>query len=72
MKTLDELEREAYIKGDVELANLYAELIDSVDEIETLEGWDGLKTDDFEDKIEYWRHRALIAEKQIKHMLNES
>lgn len=29
MKTYAELEREAYINGNVELAKLYAELIDS-------------------------------------------
>jgi hypothetical protein len=37
MKTIEELEREAYIKGDVETAKLYAQIIDLHREIYDLE-----------------------------------
>lgn len=42
MKTYEELEREAYITGNTELANLYAEVEDCEREIEYLEDrrWD--------------------------------
>lgn len=37
MKTYEELEREAYITGNTELAKVYAELVDVEHELDALE-----------------------------------
>jgi hypothetical protein len=46
MKTIEELEREAYIKGDVEKAKLYAQVVDLQREVYMLE--DELEDLDYE------------------------
>jgi hypothetical protein len=40
MRKYEELEREAYINGDVELAKLYAELIDAKRNSLDIDGWE--------------------------------
>jgi hypothetical protein len=85
MKTFSDLEREAYIRGDVIIADIYGllienedacgELADTYDKVRDLE-WDvDYLTEvkrELEDDIEYWRQRAVKAEGELeeaKHVL---
>ena len=63
MKTLEDLEREAYITGDVELADLYAQLIDAQEELSNFE--DNYEKDSLLADIDYWEERAIEAEKLV-------
>lgn len=79
MKTYDELELEAYIRGDTSIAGLYArlsqnedmdgELADTYDRIRDLE-WDvdylSKTNEDLEDDVEHWRKRAIKAEGELE------
>lgn len=79
MKTYEELEREAYIRGDTKLADLYdivncsedavGELADGYDTIRDLE-WDVEylqgQIKDLEDDVEYYRQKAVLAEGKLE------
>lgn len=79
MKTFDDLELEAYIRGDIVTAKIYGllienedargELADTYDRVHDLE-WDidYLKevNRELEDDIEYWRKRAIEAEGKLE------
>lgn len=79
MKTYDDLEREAYMRGDVAIADVYAklsvcdgadgELADTYDKVRDLE-WDvDYLTEvnrELVDDIEYWRQRAIKAEGKLE------
>lgn len=84
MKTYEELEREAYIRGDIKLADLYgkiAQIEHDEYEIEYLKDEiNQLKFDlavqlELEDDVKYWRERAIYAEgklEEIKYRLKEA
>ncbi len=79
MKTFDDLEREAYIRGDIITAGIYGllienedtrgELADIHDRVRDLE-WDvDYLTEvnrELEDDVEYWRQRAIKAEGKLE------
>ena len=65
MKTYEELEREAYINGYMNLAKSYAEICSLEDdyfEIDDLQD----RIRDLENDIEYWRERAIRAEAALE------
>lgn len=65
MKTYEELEREAYINGYMRLANSYATIIDTQEELSMIDGIDYDQSDEVDELIEdveYWRKRAIEAE----------
>ncbi len=79
MKTYDDLEREAYIHGDVIISELYGKLDDaefSYDELDRME--EGIRdlqydvdylssqVEELENDIEYWRKRAIEAEGKLE------
>lgn len=79
MQTFDDLEREAYIRGDTILADLYGQLSEVEyadgeierlhDKINNLE-WDveylSRTNENLEDDIEHWRKRAIKAEGKLE------
>ena len=65
MKTYEELEREAYIRGDVDLASLYAKLMQTQEELSFFDDihYDNSdEVDELIEDVEYWRKRAIEAE----------
>jgi DNA repair exonuclease SbcCD ATPase subunit len=75
MKTYEDLEREAYIRGDIALANLYSKAIELDEALEELddEGHSRYEIDRLEDEIsdleadlEYYRERAIRAEAALE------
>lgn len=79
MKTFEELEREAYVNGYVNLAKSYAEICNLEDdylEIDNLQDKiHGLEVDvdcnnltisELENDVEYWRKRAIRAEGKLE------
>lgn len=72
MKTFDDLEREAYIHGDIVTAKIYGllienedahgELADTYDRVNDLE----CDIDYLKEAIEYWRKRAIEAEGKLE------
>lgn len=75
MKTYEDLEREAYIRGDTALANLYSKAIELDEALEELDdgGNSRYEIDRLEDEIsdleadlEYYRERAIRAEAALE------
>ena len=75
MKTYEELEREAYIRGNIELADLYSKAIELDYALEELDdgGYSRNEIDRLEDEIsnleadvEYYRERAIKAEATLE------
>ncbi len=65
MKTYEELEREAYINGYMNLASSYATIIDTQEQLSMVDGIDYDQSDEIDELIEdveYWRKRAIEAE----------
>lgn len=76
MKTYEDLEREAYITGNLEKAAVYAELIDKESTIQELEDdsdYNSLanlewQIDELESEVIYWKERAEKAERKLKNI----
>jgi len=75
MKTYEDLEREAYIRGDIALANLYSKAIELDEALEELDDGshsryeiDRLEDEisDLEADLEYYRERAIRAEAALE------
>jgi hypothetical protein len=79
MKTHDELERDAYIHGDIIIAELYGKIDDadySYDEFDRMsEGIRDLQDEidylsvqnmELEEDVEFWRKRAIEAEGKLE------
>ena len=65
MRTHEELEREAYVRGDIKLASLYDTIIEIQEQLYMVEDADHDQSDEIDELIEdveYWRKRAIEAE----------